>query len=357
MHPQIIEHHPGHCPICGMELVPFDKNHQEAYLTLGPEQQALANIHTLVVGKQALGGYTLLNGRLDTDPTATQTVSSRNTGRIERLYVRESGIAVKKGQALYQLYSEELLSLQQELLMTRKQAEQFAGDKRFAALYDAARQKLLLYGQTPEQLKNLIRQNQTAPYITVYSPASGIVAELLIGEGQYVQEGSEVMRLEAYDQLWAIADTYPGEAEHIHVGQSLQVDLPGYDRPVNMQIQFITPVLMDGKQTISIRGTIPNPDKRLQAGMPVQVRLPQAVAEEPLVLPSDAVIREERSSHVWIALPNNRFEPRAVQTGKTNLEQTAILSGLQTGERVVTHGAYLLYSEYKLKKGELGISH
>lgn len=68
MHPQVVQHKPGTCPICGMDLVPFDKSNPEAFLTLSDNQIALANISTRAIGTGSFADLKRLNGRLATNP-------------------------------------------------------------------------------------------------------------------------------------------------------------------------------------------------------------------------------------------------------------------------------------------------
>jgi len=352
MHPQIIQEHKGTCPICGMDLVPFDRNKKDRFLTLNEDQQVLAHISTTVIGAGSVNNYTRTNGRLKVNPEESNVISSRNAGRIEQLYVKETGTPIRKGQALCKLYSEQLLTLQQELLMTHKQAEQFTEDHRFQDIFEAAKQKLLLYGQTQQQLSTLLNNGKAFPYITFYAPSSGVVAELLITEGQYIGEGSALLRLEGYQSMWVEADIYPREASFVKEGQKLTVFANGNtEQPLSMEVQFITPSFQENTQLMQLRGTIANPDKGLQAGMPAIILLPQASQNAALSVPSNAIIRSGKSSHVWIALGKEKFEPRIVETGAEAFEQTAITDGLKAGDKVVVSGAYLLYSEYVLKKG------
>ena len=353
MHPQIVQNKPGTCPICGMDLVPFDKNNQEESLTLGASQQALANITSVTVGSGSVASITRLNGRLATNPEATNYISSRVGGRVERLYVKETGVPVSKGQPLYQIYSEELATLQQEYLVMAAQAASFPGDQRFSQMERAARQKLLLYGQSEGQLRSLVSRKKADPYVTYFAPSSGIVAELSITEGQYVAEGGTILKLEGYGQLWVEADVYPAEANNVKVGQKVQVVVTGYeDQPQTMTIQFIQPSLQAGSQLMQVRGTIPNPGNQWQPGLQAVVLLPSTSTASGLTLPVDAVIRDESGTHVWIETAKGKYEPRVVTTGRETFEQVEITSGLEEGEKVVATGAFLLYSEYVLKKGK-----
>jgi|GEM_PF-4326967 len=237
MHPQVVKNGPGDCPICGMDLVSFDKNNTDNFLTLGASQQALANISVITLGEERFSNFTRLNGRIVVDPNHTRYIASRVAGRIEQLFVKETGVRVRQGQPLYKIYSEELSTLQQEYLTLNAQAQGFPDDQRFQQLAEAARHKLLLYGQSEKQLQELIRLQRTDPFISYTAPFSGAVAELSITEGQYVAEGSPIMKIESYEKLWIEADLYPAEAKQVRAGQSVQVVVAGYeDQPQTTKI-------------------------------------------------------------------------------------------------------------------------
>jgi Cu(I)/Ag(I) efflux system membrane fusion protein len=353
MHPQIVQNNPGTCPICGMDLVPFDKNNTDDTLQLSEAQQALAGITIITVGTGTLSNFTQLNGRLVINPEATEYVSSRVPGRIEVLYFKELGVPVRKGQPVYKIYSEQLATLQQEYLLAVRQASEFAGDAHFQQILKASRQKLLLYNMSESQIANIAKSQKTDPYVTYFAPVSGVVAELSITEGQYVAEGATIMRIEGYGSLWVEADVYPSEAGNVRVGQQVKVIVPGWeDHAQRMTIQFITPALQSGTQLMQIRGSMPNLNNQWQPGLQANVLLPGKSATNALTLPVDAVIREQRGMHVWIEKEKGKYEPRMVTTGMETAGQVEIASGLAEGDKVVATGAYLLYSEFILKKGK-----
>ncbi|WP_126247929.1 efflux RND transporter periplasmic adaptor subunit [Chitinophaga rhizosphaerae] len=352
MHPQIVQDKPGTCPICGMDLVPFDKSNKDASLTLGESQIKLANITTMAVGTGALANFRQLNGRLATDPEKTTIISSRVPGRIEVMYIKETGVRVNKGQPLYKIYSEQLATLQQEYLLTVAQAKQFPEDAQFQQIEKAARQKLALYDQSDAQINQLVQSGKVSAFVTYPAPYGGIVSELTATEGQYVSEGGSVMRLEAFDQLWVEADVYPAEASFVRIGQTVKVVVAGWENePQNMTIQFINPSLQSGSQLLQVRGSIPNPGNRWQPGMQANIQLPLKSKGDVLSLPIDAVIRDGKGAHVWIEKEKGKFVPRMVKTGMEDFNLVEITEGLKEGDVVVITGAYLLYSEYILKKG------
>lgn len=353
MHPQVIKNEMGTCPICGMDLVPFEKNSNDKALKIDEKRQALANITTVLIGENSLSGARQLNARLVVNPEQSNYISSRIAGRIEQLYVRETGVKVNKGQALYQLYSEQLATLQQEYLMAIAQERQFQGERIERQIVASAKQKLLLYGQSEQQVMQLVKTQKKDPYVVFYAPESGVVAEVSVTQGQYVSEGSPVLRLEGYGQLWVEADIYPEEAKKIKQGQQVTVVIAGWeDQPQQMSISFITPALQSGTQLAQIRGSIPNPGNQWQPGLQANVFLPAENAGKVLSLPVNAVVRDGKGMHVWLKKGKDSFEPQLVKTGQENDSQVEITEGLKKGDQVVVTGAYLLYSEYILKKGK-----
>jgi Cu(I)/Ag(I) efflux system membrane fusion protein len=353
MHPQVVQDNMGTCPVCGMDLVPFEKNATDAALHLDESQRALANVTTMAVGLKGFSTYKQLNGRLVVNPEKTEYVSSRVAGRLDRLYVRQTGETIHKGQPLYQIYSEQLASLQQEYLLALAQVAQFQGDQTFLQILKSARQKLSLYGQSERQIKALGESEKTSPNITYLAPENGTVAELSVTEGQYVSEGSPIMRLEGYQSLWVEADVYASEVGSIKNGQQVKVVVPGWEeQPQMVSLEFISPALQANTQLVQLRGAMPNPNSQWEAGLQANVFLPTKSRTEVINLPTDAVIRDGKGAHVWIESSKGKFEPRIVKTGMESFDSIEVKEGLKAGDQVVISGAYLLYSEYILKKGK-----
>ncbi|WP_432714615.1 efflux RND transporter periplasmic adaptor subunit [Pedobacter sp.] len=358
MHPQIVQDKKGTCPICAMDLVPFEKSNAELALHLDERQRSLANISTMAMATEGMETFKQLNGRLIINPEKITYISSRVAGRLDRLFVKQTGEKITKGQPLYQIYAEELASLQQEYLLALATAAEFPADKTFKQILQSAKQKLKLYGQTEAQLQTLQQHKKTNPNITFLATESGTVAELAVTEGQYVTEGSALMRIEGYQSLWVEADIYPAELADFKQGQKVKVVIPGYDdQPQMVSLNFVNPELQASSQLIQVRGTLPNPNNQWQPGLQANIFVPSQSKGNGMSLPVNAVIRDGNGSHVWIETAKGKFEPRKVTTGMESFDAVEIKEGLQKGDQVVVTGAYLLYSEYILKKGKNPMSH
>lgn len=353
MHPQIISHTPSTCPVCGMDLVVFDKNNQDEFLTLGPEQILLANIQTMAIGKNGTDAVRILNGKISNNETAVKYISSRINGRIEELYVNEEGRIVKKGQPILKLYSEELAALQNELKISAEQIKAFPDNQRFKEIYEAAVHKLKLYGISENQINSIEENKNPQPFFTIHASESGTVTNLLVREGNYVSAGEEILRIEDFSTLWVEIEVYPNELEMIKKEMKIKAVFPATgDREYDIKIDFIAPEIIPGTQLTKIRGNIKNTDGLLLPGSQAKILLKGDVGKGNLIIPQNAIINESSGSHVWIEFEPGKFEAREVTTGITGNNTAEILSGLSEGDKLVISGAYLLYSEYILKRGK-----
>lgn len=351
MHPQIVSDAPGTCPICAMDLVPVNDQGGKNELMLSASQAQLANIRTMKVGEGKFSASKLLNARLVANPEQTAVISSRYPGRIEKLFVKETGRVLQKGEALLQIYSEELQTLQQDYLLQVKQMNAFPDEPVYRDLLKTAQNRLMLYGYTPAQINALAKAKKALPLITVYAKEGGVVNEINVTEGSYVAEGSPLVRLENFGSLWVEADAYPAEAGTIKEGTSVKVRIAGLPDEHSMKIDYIAPEMAGGSQIVKVRGTISNSKGTLQPGMQATVLLPSATVTNAVRLPLDAVIRKEDGAHVWIKTGKDTFAARNITTGAEDFEQIVATSGLKGGDEVVISGGYLLYSEFILKKG------
>jgi membrane fusion protein, copper/silver efflux system len=320
-------------------------------LMLTDSQIKLANITTQRVTKQAVGQTVAINGRLAVDEQQSVVISSRADGRIEKLFIKETGQLVKKGQPLYVLYSETLLTLQQEYLLAKEQYEKLdSTEKRYKSFLEAAERKLLLYGLTQNQVSRLASQNSLQSRITFLAPSSGIVTEISVAEGQYIAEGALLYKVEDVGKLWVEAELYPGETSLVREGDQITVVVDNEADAVTATVIFLSPEYRANTQITTLRASISNPGMRLKPGQQAQVYLTHS-SREAIAIPVDAVIRDGKGTHVYVQAGNNTFRPRMVKTGIENFDQVEITEGLTESDTVAVSGAYLLYSEIILKKG------
>jgi membrane fusion protein, copper/silver efflux system len=353
MHPQIIQDTPGTCPVCGMDLVKVTASGTSGNdLMLNDTQIRLANITTQKVSRRSVGQTVAINGRITVNEQKSEVISSRAAGRVEKLLIKETGQPIQKGQPLYTLYSETLMTLQQEYLLAKEQYDALGKtEKRYQSFLEAAGKKLMLYGLTKGQVDRLTDRSSLQPRVTFLAPTSGVVTEVSVSEGQYIAEGGLLYKIEDISTLWVEAELYPSETSLVTPGDNVTVRINGDENnPVEAKVLFLSPEYRSNTQITVMRATIDNPGSRYRPGQQAQVYLTHS-SKEALALPLDAVIRDGKGAHVYIRTGNNTFRPRMVKTGIESFDQVEITDGISEGDTVAVTGAYLLYSEMVLKKG------
>ena len=353
MHPQIMQDRPGTCPICGMELIPVEKKkaRDADAIMLSDQQIQLGNIQVDTLGKGIIGDETVLTATLNIDETKSTTVSARISGRIDKLYFKNQGDYISKGQKLYDLYSEELNNARQEyILALEKQSTLDNSIIDFKQIVQSARNKLLLWGMNEAQISELEKTKKASILTSFYSSESGYIISLESHEGDYVPQGGTIVRLANLSSLWAEAQVYASQLSEIDRNGVATVQLPDLGKEVTGRIQFVNPEINPDTRINLIRVSIANPGGQLKPGMPAYVVL-KSSQRNSLTLPLDAVIRDEKMNLVWIQIDKNTFKNIMVETGLESGDRIEIRSGLKEGDVVVTSGAYLLNSEYIFKRG------
>ena len=354
MDPQVVELKPGKCPICKMPLTPVKKsnNGNKDEIQLSEQQVQLGNIKVDTIRSGMIGEQMMLTATLNTDQMKSTSVSARVMGRIDKLYFKNVGDYVRKGDRLFDLYSEELNNAKQEYqlaLEKKKILDNSIID--FDQLVKSAKTKLQLWGLTETQIKDLETTNKSSLQTAFYSSASGYITSVDALEGQYVMEGATIIKMADLSTLWAEAQMYISQLSQVDPNSIAEVQFPDFPgRTVKGKIEFINPEINPDTRITLLRVGIPNDGNRLKPGMSAYLLL-KGKQHQTLTLPINAVIQESKGATVWLQTGTNIFKSKMVEIGMQDNGFIEIKSGLQAGDVVVISGAYLLNSEYVFKRG------
>lgn len=413
MHPQIKLPDPGDCPICGMDLVPMAQGGDDnpMQLVMSPAAKELAQVEVQVVRRKNVTRPVRMVGKVDYDETAVRTISAWVPGRLDRLYVDYTGVQVNEGDHLVWLYSPDLLTAQEELLSARNRLTATQGEaseflaKSNQRAYETARDKLLLWGLTEEQVVEIEERGTAEDHVMLTSPNSGVVIDKLVNEGAYVETGTRIYRIADLNHLWVRLDAYEQDLAWLRYGQDVAFEveaLPG--ETFHGQVSYIDPMVHENTRTAKVRVNVNNADGRLKPGMFVRayaqsrlgaggVVLDRALAgkwvspmhpevvkdgpgqcdvcgmdlvpaetlglvsssapttERPIVVPQSAVLVTGKRAVVYIEVPGSErptYEGREVTLGPRAGDEYLVLAGLEEGERVVVNGAFRIDSAMQI---------
>jgi Cu(I)/Ag(I) efflux system membrane fusion protein len=354
MDPQIIELKPGNCPVCKMPLTPVKKHHtpNSSDLQLSDQQVQLGNITTAIAKEQDIGDELLLTGVLTVDQNKITSISSRVSGRVEKLYFKNIGDEINTGQPIYEIYSEDLNLAARELkLALDKKKSLNAAVVDIDKIINSAKNKLALYGLSEKQINQITNDEINSNVFTIISSVSGTINNVLIKEGDYVTEGGSIYQLADYSDLWAQAQVFVDDLNNIKEKMPATLSYPGIvGLKTNGKISFVNPELNSSSQINLVRIEVPNKNGGLKAGMQVNVSVLLNKIQT-LAIPTGALLQDEHGVYVWKQTGHNQFKNVMVTISIATSNYTQITSGITNGDTIVVSGAYLLNSEYIFKNG------
>ena len=351
MNPALKSAKPGKAPD-GMDLVPvYDDGSGPTTSTvtgyadvkLTSERQQLIGVQTGMTEVRSLGRNVRTVGRVAVDETRLYKISTKFDGYIEKLYVNVTGQQIRKGQALFSVYSPDLLATQQDYLLAMRAATQAP------SLLAAARQRLLLWDVTPAEIRELERTGVSRKSITIYSPANGYVLNKIAVEGARVTAGEPLFEIANLNRVWIQADVYESELQFIRLGATATTTLsyiPG--RTWTGRVTFIAPTVDPITHTVKVRSEFDNADGALKPEMFGDVVIEQPVRQV-VVVPDSAVLQTGTRSVVFVVKDDGTFEPREVAVGTKSDGFYEVRSGLAAGVKVATQANFLIDSESRLK--------
>jgi len=323
------------------------------------DKQKMMGVKTVLVAPRQIGRTIRTVGRVEYDERKLATVNIKYEAWIEKLHADYTGIQVKKGDPLAEVYSPELLATQQEFLNTLRWAKSTSEAKEGAvagmltrdaeAIIAAARQRLRLWDISDEQIKRIEETGTTVRTMTLVSPLDGTVVQKNAVQGMRVMPGEKLYDIADLSTVWITADLYEQDLAVINPGETARISLsvlPG--KELSAKIEFVNPTLSGDARTVKVRMTVPNPGGRLKPQMFANVDIKVGMGNR-LAVPDDAVLDTGTRQIVYVDKGEGYFEPREVKLGTRADGYREVLSGLKAGERVARSATFLIDSEAQLK--------
>ena len=318
MHPQIVTEEPGICPICKMDLVPLshqgEVNADDSlkYLVKPTNELVISSVATVKPQSGKRFGQDSIRGVINYNTNNFNSISSRISGRIERLYVNYNYQLISKGQKIMDVYSPDLANAQQELLFLQQNNE--------PALMESAKRKLRLLGMGDQQINSILKTGKISNRTTIYSPYSGYLSEgtngnpagsgsalpggtmisetgsddnmggaaaspsptsiplinsntsLSISEGQYITAGQKLFDLINASSVWAEFYLRPEQLQTIKRGTVLRVtSADNSSQNAEVKVNLIQPYFNEGINFTVARARLSNPERNWRVGQLINV--------------------------------------------------------------------------------------
>ena len=362
MDPTYIRDKPGKSPM-GMDLVPVYEDEEEGpapgTVRIDPGFVQNIGVQSEPVRRTDIPFTVRTVGTLAYDDGQTVWVNTKFDGWIERVYVNYVGEAVRKGQKLFEIYSPQLVTTQNEYLQAVDYAKRMGettypeAARRASSLVESSRQRLTYWDISDAQIDELRRSRTIRRTLTAVSPADGLVVEKMSQalEGMSVKAGMNLYKIVDLSKIWAEAEIYEHQVPWLKVGQRAVVDVPtDPGRRIVGRVRYVYPFFSEKTRTMKVSIELPNPGNRLRADMYVNITFDVPSAQNVLVVPEEAVIHSGIRKVLVLDRGNGTFQVREVKLGVNGSGLWEVTDGVEEGDRVVVSAQFLIDSESSLKE-------
>src|SRR5215813_3320693 len=325
-------------------------------VAISPERIQMLGVRTEAVTRRSMAHTVRAVGTVAADERRIGVVNPKFEGWIEKLLVNTTGQAVRRGEALLEVYSPDLVLAQREYLVARSASAEMAHADAMArdnarAIADAALARLKNWDISADQLARLQRTGIATRTLTLRAPIAGVVMDKQALEGLHFAAGDMLYRIADLSTVWLLAEVYEQDLAQIRPGDAARIAVQAYPgRVFEGRVAFVYPTVNAQTRTAKVRIEVPNPDLLLKTDMYATVEIAAPVsstAESGTV--STVVLSTAGRQTVLVDRGEGRFEPRSIKLGAHAGGYAAVLEGLREGEKVVTGANFLIDAESNLR--------
>lgn len=180
-------------------------------------------------------------------------------------------------------------------------------------------------------------------YSRITSPIAGVVTDRPLYAGETPSSGAPLITVMDLSQVIARAHISQEEARELRVGNAANILPSDGTAPVPGRVTVVSPALDPANTTVEVWVQAPNPSARLKAGSSLRVEVIARTVPGALVIPEEAVLTSPAGNTSVITVDaENKPEKKSVTLGIHDGANVQVTEGLESGERVVTAGAFEL---------------
>jgi Cu(I)/Ag(I) efflux system membrane fusion protein len=342
----------------GMDYIPVYEGEDEADdggVKIGTAKVQKLGVRVEAAALRDLSRPVRAVGRVEVDERRVFAVAPKFEGWIERLHVNTTGQPVARGQALFEVYSPELVSAQREYQVAARGIEQLAGatgeaQASMRGVAEAALARLRNWDISAEQIERLKSGGEPQRMLTYRAPAAGVVLEKKAVQGMRFMPGEALYQIADTSSVWVLADVFERDIGAVKVGQAAAVRIDAFPgRTFAGKVGYVYPTLNAQTRTVPVRIELANPRGELRPAMYANVELKVGAGGTVLSIPTSAVIDSGTTQRVIVQKEEGRFEPREVKLGLRGDDYIEVREGVKEGEQVVVSANFLIDSESNLK--------
>lgn len=348
-----------------------------------PTPAQLAGLKVAAVATMVFRTEQLTDGKIAINSDMTTPAFSPYSGRVTKV-IAKLGDDVKRGTPLVAIEASEFAQGQNDLLAaastlnTARSQLNLAqtNEKRKHDLYDAkagslqdwlqsqadlvaaqnaasaaatavglVRNRLRIVGKSDAEIAGLENANSIDPVAFVIAPISGTVIDRQVGLGQFVQANAAtpLYLIGDLSTVWLVANVREVDAPRMRRGAPVEVHVMAVpDHVYKARLTYVAPSIDPNTHRLPVRAEIENRDGVLKPEMFASFSIGTGGESTAVAVPEAAIVYEGDTARVWGVLDGGTLVSRPIVTGRRSNGMVEIVSGLASGEKIVTSGSLFI---------------
>lgn len=299
------------------------------------EVEQLFNRKTVKVKQEEVSVTKNFYGKMAIDESKVVDMVTRFDGFITNLNANKTFMKVNKNEELFQVYSDQIYSIQKELQISKRVNK---------GLYLSTLEKLKALDLNQKEIEKVKKNKLSYQGVKIYSPINAIVLQKNINDRGAIKKGNLLMRLANIEKLWFIANIYQKDLGFLKDKMEALVYVDGLDSPIKTKLDYIYPNVDEKDKSVDARFVVDNKDLKLYPNMFGTIKL-KSTQKTMLTLPKTAVLSKGTEYYVFKPISKKEFEPVKVEVKRLSSYKYEILDGLEKGDDVINNALFLLDSD------------
>jgi membrane fusion protein, copper/silver efflux system len=299
------------------------------------EAKQLFNKKIVKVKKEEVAITKSFYGITKIDESSLVDIVSRFDGYITKLNANKTYMPIRKGEPLYSIYSDDILSIQSELQIVNDFNKN---------IYNSTLQRLDNLAISKSEQEKIKKSQVDKNGIVVTSSVNGILISKNINNTSAVKRGTTLLQLSSLDKIWFISSIYQSDLSYVKKGMEAQISIDGLTSGIKSTIDFIYPIFDDKTKTVDVRFVLDNTNNDLLPSMfgKIDLTVNKSIM---LTLPKTAVLKKSDSYYVFKPISDSEFEPIKINAKRISSNKYEILGGLEENDDVINNALFLLDSD------------
>jgi cobalt-zinc-cadmium efflux system membrane fusion protein len=315
-----------------------------------------------------------VSGSIELDELRVARVGTTVSGRVTEIK-RLRGDSVKKGEILAMVHSSALAEAQLTYLkalaayqLAQKsvnRAKMLYGEGVIAAAelqrrdsellssraeWEAGKDRMIILGMSLEEIKQLDAKRQIQSVTALRSPIDGVVIDRKVSQGQVLEPADLAYTIAELSQVWVVGEVPERYSAQMRRGKKVQVMIPALSDEIrSTELTYVADTVNPSTRTLRVRALLDNQDGRLKPDMLATLQI-DSKAMPKLVIPVQAVFREDNQDKVFVKVAEGQYRIQIVQLGEEEDASRPVESGLNEGQTIVSSGVFQLNADRLIKQ-------